>query len=207
MVGSGNYVVALSADHGVAPIPERARQFGLDAGRLDGAVILNAVETALASAFGKGSYVSQLVDSEIYLQPGVYARLRSNPVALQSVGEALRALDGIDAVYTRDDLESGREQDDPVARRLAASHFPGRSGDMVFVSRPYWIVEADGTSHGTGYGYDTHVPLLLMGTGIAHGEYFGRASPLDIAPTLAFLARVTLPYSQGRVLSEAFSTR
>ncbi len=207
MVGAGNYVVALSADHGVAPMPERARQYGLDAGRLDEDVIVNAVEAALARAFGKGSYVSQLVASEIYLRPGVYARLRAQPAALQSVGDALRAIEGIASVYTRDEIERGGGRDDGVAPRVAGSYFPGRSGDLVFVTRPYWVLDASGTSHGTGYAYDARVPVLLMGKGIRPGEYLGSASPLDIAPTLALLAHVTLPYSQGRVLSEAFSTR
>ena len=207
MVGAGNYVVALSADHGVAPIPERARQYGLDAGRLDGDVIVNTVETALARAFGKGNYVSRLVDSEIYLQPGVYARLRGQPAALQSVGDALRAIEGIASVHTRDEIERGGVRDDGVAARLMGSHFPGRSGDLVFVTRPYWVIEAGGTSHGTGYAYDARVPVLLMGKGITPGEYLASVSPLDIAPTLALLSHVTLPYGQGRVLSEALSRR
>ena len=205
LAGAGNYVVALTSDHGVAPIPERARQFGLDAGRLDGTLILRTVDDILVKAFGKGNYLSRLVDSHIYFQPGVYARLRDQPAVLRGVRDALRAIDGIDAVYTADELENVRANDDAMARRLAGSYFSGRSGDLVFVTRPYWMVEAEGTTHGTGYGYDTHVPLLLMGKGIVPGEYLGSASPLDVAPTLGFLANVTLPYSQGRVLSEALS--
>ena len=206
LAGAGNYVVALTSDHGVAPIPERARQQGLDAGRLDETRILRTVDDVLSKAFGKGSYVSRLVESDIYFQPGVYARLRDQPAVLRGVRDALGAIDGIDAVYTRDDIEHVRANDDAMARRVAGSYLPGRSGDLVFVTRPYWMIEADGTTHGTGYGYDTHIPLLLMGKGIAPGEYLGSASPLDVAPTLGFLANVTLPHSQGRVLSEAFST-
>jgi arylsulfatase A-like enzyme len=59
------------------------------------------------------------------------------------------------------------------------------------------------TTHGSSYGFDTRVPLLLMGKGIAPGEYLEPASPADVAPTLAFLAGVTLPGAQGRVLTEA----
>ncbi len=112
----------------------------------------------------------------------------------------------MNAVYTRDEIEHVRANDDAIARRVAGSYLPGRSGDQVFVTRPYSMIEADGTTHGTGYEYDTHIPLLLMGKGIAPGEYLGSASPLDVAPTLAFLANITLPHSQGRVLSEVFST-
>ena len=50
-----------------------------------------------------------------------------------------------------------------------------------------------------------HVPLLLIGKGIAKGEYLGAVSPTDVAPTLAFLANVTLPHPNGRVLTEALT--
>jgi arylsulfatase A-like enzyme len=51
----------------------------------------------------------------------------------------------------------------------------------------------------------TRVPLVLMGPGIAPGEYVGRATPADLAPTLAHLLGVTLPHAQGRVLGEALT--
>ena len=65
------------------------------------------------------------------------------------------------------------------------------------------FVQASGTTHGSAYGYDTRVPLLLMGSRITAGEYLQAASPADIAPTLAYLAGITLPRAQGRVLVEA----
>ena len=73
--------------------------------------------------------------------------------------------------------------------------------------KPYWIASSGTTSHGSGYAYDTHVPLLLMGKGIAPGEYLQPASPADIAPTLAYLAGITLPHASGRVLAEALDRR
>src|SRR5262249_42323721 len=99
-----------------------------------------------------------------------------------------------------------RFDDDPIGRRLARGFFPARSGDLMVVPRPYWIVQAAGTSHGTGHGYDTRVPLLLMGAGIAPGQYLAPASPTDVAPTLAFLAGVTLSRPHGRVLTEALAS-
>ena len=58
-------------------------------------------------------------------------------------------------------------------------------------------------NHGSGFGYDTRVPLILMGETITPGEYLEPVSPLDIAPTLAFMVGVVLPQAQGRVLTEA----
>ena len=81
----------------------------------------------------------------------------------------------------------------------------GRSGDIMILFKPYWIESLNTTTHGSGYQYDTHVPVIFMGAGIAKGEYLMRVSPTDVAPTLAFLAGVTLPLTSGRVLSEAIA--
>jgi hypothetical protein len=60
-----------------------------------------------------------------------------------------------------------------------------------------------GTGHGTPYDYDQRVPVVFMGSGVERGEYFGRVTPADIAPTLAALCGLTLSSPDGRVLSEA----
>jgi predicted AlkP superfamily pyrophosphatase or phosphodiesterase len=205
LVGPGRYTVALTADHGVAPIPERALRQGLDAGRIAADAISDAIERALARRFGSGTYVARVMNSEVYLGHGVYDKLRTDPAAVDAVRAALEAVPGVLRVYTRTEVAANRFDDDPIGRRLARGYFPERSGDLMVVPRPYWMVQATGTSHGTGHGYDTRVPVLLMGAGIKRGEYLAPASPTDVAPTLAFLAGVTLSRAQGRVLSEALA--
>jgi predicted AlkP superfamily pyrophosphatase or phosphodiesterase len=205
LVGAGNYTVALTADHGVAPFPERALEFGSDAGRLSPAAVVAVAERAVAAAFGSGNYVSAIAHTDLYFQPTIYDRLRAQPPVLESVRRAIMSLPGVLKVYTADDLMRDAFDDDPMGRQLAHSYMPGRSGDLTFTQPPYWIVAGTGANHGTGYDYDTHVPVLLMGKGIAKGEYLGAAAPTDVAPTLAFLANVTLPQPNGRVLIEALT--
>src|ERR1700724_4462260 len=60
-----------------------------------------------------------------------------------------------------------------------------------------------GTSHGTPHYYDQRVPVILMGSGIRRGKYYERATPADIAPTLATLCGITLATQDGRTLREA----
>lgn len=205
LVGPDRYTVALTGDHGVAPIPERSRGEALDAGRVDKARILHVVEGALSAALGAGSYVAHLVQTSIYLGPGVFERLRDQPGGFRHLREALEAVPGVARVYTRDDLTAAGVHDDPIAQRLVLSYEASRSADVVFVLKPYWTLRPTGAEHGTVYRYDSHVPILLMGKGIVPGEYLADVSPLDVAPTLAFLAGVTLPRPQGRVLTEALA--
>ena len=77
-----------------------------------------------------------------------------------------------------------------------------------FRSRYWFYVGTDGgdpASHGTLYDYDQHVPVVLFGAGIRRGEYLRAVTPADIAPTLAFLAGVTLPKPDGEVLIDAIA--
>lgn len=205
LIGPENYVVALSADHGVAPFPERSLAEGLDAGRVTPAALTAQVEKILDGALGPGPWIDRFLHTDFYLAPGAYEKLVARPAALDAVRTAIRALPGIRDVYTRDDLIADRFDDDPIGRKTAHSFYPARSGDLIVSVKPYWIVQATGTTHGTTFGYDAHVPLILMGKGIARGEYLAPAEPTDIAPTLAFLAGVTLPNVRGRVLSEALA--
>lgn len=204
LVGRGNYVVALSADHGVAPVPESARLLGLDAGRLSAAAIASAIEGELA-VLGPGTHIVSLENDEVYFALGVWTRITHTPGLVARLRARLLAMTGVAAVYTRDELAADAFVDDPIGQRLAHSFSRDRSGDLVVLLKPYWLASPTGTNHGTPYGYDTRVPILLMGAGITPGEYLQPASPVDVAPTLAFLCGITLPRAQGRVLAEALA--
>ena len=206
LVGRDGYTVALTADHGVAPFPERQVAEGLNAGRWTPAAITAEVERILTSALGPGPWVDRFVHTEFYLVPGGYEKLRARPGAWEQIRSALRNLAGIREAYTRDELAADRFDDDPIGRTIAHGFYAPRSGDLVVSVKPYWIIQTNGATHGTAYGYDAHVPLLLMGKGITRGEYLAPAEPTDVAPTLAFLAGVTLPLASGRVLSEAIAS-
>ena len=95
---------------------------------------------------------------------------------------------------------------DAVARRVLHGYNQKRSGDVVIIQEPFKYISSGGVgaTHGTPYGYDTHVPLVIMGGGLAPGRYLTPATPADLAPTLARLLGVEPPSNAtGRVLSEA----
>jgi predicted AlkP superfamily pyrophosphatase or phosphodiesterase len=205
LVGAGQYTVALTADHGVAPVPERSLEQGLDAGRVRVETIVTAAEESLAKTLGTARHVTTFVHNYLYLEPGVFDKLQANPAAMRAVVSDLTRVPGVLRAYSRDDLENDRFVGDTLGHQAALSHFAGRSGDLMVVWKPYWIDSASTTTHGSGYQYDTHVPVLLWGKGIAAGERLELAAPTDVAPTLAFLAGVTLPRASGRVLTEALT--
>ncbi|MEO8677807.1 MAG: alkaline phosphatase family protein [Vicinamibacterales bacterium] len=204
-VGRNNYVLALSADHGVSPIPEKVQAQGLDAGRISTTSIGAAIDAVLARELGPGTYRTRVAFSEIFFNAGVYDRLLQNPRAMDAVMKTIQDSPGVRRVYRQETLLAIENEVDPLVHAAALSHYPGRNGEMFMVARAYWIAGPTTVTHGSGHRYDTHVPVVLFGGGVKTGEYLLPASPLDIAPTLAFLTGVTLPDATGRVLVEALA--
>jgi predicted AlkP superfamily pyrophosphatase or phosphodiesterase len=211
VVGRGNYVVALSADHGAMPIPEDMQTSGADAGVLHVSDVQDRIEKALESLDYPKPAIARIVGSEVFFAKGVYERLASDPKALKAVLDAIRTAPGVAAVYRAEELQNRPATQSPILRAFANSYFPGRSGDLFIVPKPYWLVDGTppgksrsyGTSHVSPYNYDQHVPVLLMGFGIQPGQYFQPITPADIAPTFAALCGITLSSRDGHVLAEA----
>lgn len=206
-VGAGRWVLALTADHGVAPLPEKvqAAQGAAAAGRLKGPLLDEPLNTELSTAFGalpEDIHWWFLHDNSGY---------HLNPLALNAKGlapadvarklrEALLAQPLIAAAFTREQLlaPASLGEFDEGSRR---SYFPARSPDVVYIPKPYFIERSTaGTTHGTPYDYDTHVPQLWLGAGVKPGVHAERVGVEDLAPTLAGLLGVDLPAAQGKRL-------
>jgi predicted AlkP superfamily pyrophosphatase or phosphodiesterase len=205
LVGRNRYVLALTADHGVTPLPEQVIAEGGDAGRLRSARIAAAIEEHLERELGarKGRYVAHVVANDIYLAPGVYERLKGLPAAMSSLHKRLSRLEGIARVFQGEQLRQGATSPDAFLRAAALSYHPGRSGDFILVPKPNWVFAASGATHGTSHPDDQRVPLVLFGRGIKTGEYDDAATPADVAPTLAALCGITLTHADGQVLRMA----
>jgi len=222
-VGLQHTLVAFTADHGVAPIPEHAAALNLTGGRISNTDILNAARNAIRARFGrKGEERDSTAD---YISEPFYnANIFFNTVALKRdginreeiervVAEAVQTVPGINRAFTRTQLETGSiSAGDVIARRVLHGFHPRRSGDVVMVQEPFKYF-SEGTfaipaTHGSPYSYDTHVPLIIMGQGVAAGRYAQAATPADIAPTLATILRMQPPSNAvGRILVEGLSVK
>jgi predicted AlkP superfamily pyrophosphatase or phosphodiesterase len=212
-VGSGNYLVAFSADHGVVPVPEDMQKTGADAGVLSMAELQARMEKALEKFNLAKPAIARVSSADVYFSAGVYEQLNKDPAALRAAVDAALAQPGVAAVYRAEELRNHPATQSATRSAAAANYFSGRSGDLFIVGKPYWLMDAtpvgekrdSGTGHGTPYNYDQHVPIIFMGYGVQPGEYHGEVTPADIAPTLASLCGITLATRDGRVLSEALA--
>lgn len=201
-VGRSNYVLALSADHGVVPYAGFGR-----GGRVHTDDVRDRIDETLTERLGpleRGSYVASIGSGNVYLNAGVFERLKADGPAMVALERAILAMPGVARVLRADRLSDSSP--DEVVRAAALSHVPGRSGDLIIVTQEHWVLlgrTVYATNHGTHYAYDTNVPLILLGSGIGTGRVTAAATPADIAPTLARRVGITMPRAEGRVLTEA----
>jgi predicted AlkP superfamily pyrophosphatase or phosphodiesterase len=213
-VGRGGYVVALSADHGVVPVPEDMQSTGVDAGVLHLPELQERMEKALEPFGLSKPAIARIGEGNVYFAPGMYEKLKADPKALRAVEDAALAEPGVAAVYTTEEVQNRPATHNPTMEAMADSYFAGRSGDLFVVNKPYWLMDSTplgkarsyGTGHGTPHNYDQHVPILLMGYGIRPGEYLREVTPADISPTFAVLCGITLASRDGHALAEALVT-
>ena len=206
-VGLANTIVAVTADHGVAPIPEYMRSKGFDANRMPRREVTEAANKALVARFGEGKWVIGFVNDQLYLDHKLLTEKKVDAAEAERVaGEAALASTGVVNYFTRTQILAGNMPGGPVARRVSNGFNRGRSGDVWLITKPLWFF-AEGelpTTHGSAYNYDTHVPVIILGAGVRPGHYNGDSSPSDIAPTLAALLGIEPPSNMtGRVLVEA----
>ena len=207
-VGLGRCLIVLSADHGVAPLPEQAarREPGAQGSRANSRDIDGAVRQALDAAFGAPPKTETwfVRDGTAYqLRPAALeARKVTAEAAAKVVRDALRARPEVVAAFTAAELAAAPADGNDLAAQFRRSQHTGRSRDVLYAYRPHVGARAGtGTGHGSPHPYDTHVANVWFGAGIKPGVRTERVGVDAIAPTLiARLGLAPLPDARAKPL-------
>lgn len=204
-VGAGNYVAVLTADHGFMPAPEYSLAQGRNAGRANGSQVLARVNAGLQVRFGAEKLAKFLSASAVMLdRQQIAARGLDFDGVAEEARRVLLADPAIAVAYTRRELKDESRQGAPYFEAMRKSWYEERSGDVQFALKPYWLMSTatTGTTHGSPYEYDNHVPILMWGPSwVRAGEVREHVEVVDIAPTLAQWLGVARPaQAEGRVL-------
>jgi hypothetical protein len=207
-VGLGRCLIVVSADHGVAPLPEQAgrRVPGAQGARVNARDIDAAVRQALDVAFGALPKTETwfVRDGTAYhLRPAALAaRKVAAEAAAQVVRDALRARPEVAAAFTAAELAAVPADGDDLAAQFRRSQHAGRSRDVLFAYQPrFGTWSGTGTGHGSPHPYDTHVANVWFGAGVKPGVRTERVGVDAIAPTLiARLGLAPLPASRAKPL-------
>ena len=207
-IGPDEYVVVLTADHGVSTIPERIAAQGGAGARIHEDDILAEIEPVVADAHRRG-----LIESmpTLRYEFGVIFDFGEADVS-QAQSDSLAALVAaelsghpfVSATFTHQQLREGIDAGSPWFGLYERSFHPDRAPDVVAHVRENHLITDRrlGTSHSSPYAYDRHVPLIFTGPGISAGEHAEAVRTVDVAPTIAALLGIAPPSDiDGKVLT------
>src|SRR6202795_3222863 len=202
-VGMANVWMALSADHGVAPLPEFAKTLRLPAANLDAKALREQINSQLSKKYAKkADYLLDLDYPLAWLSEDAFAGKKESD-AEADAGEAMKQA-GLAGYFTKSQLARGETPATEVGRRYAHSYSAEGGWYVIGIPSPFHVGITKGTDHATPFSYDTHVPLAFYGLAFQPGTYQTHAEPVDLAVTLASLLGINAPaQATGRVLPEA----
>jgi hypothetical protein len=206
-LGLANVWLALSADHGIAPLPRVASRLRIPAANLSAAQMRTQVNQWLSDKLSPShtaEYVKSLDYPIAWLDQDLFAAININEEdAEQNVGEALLNI-GLRGYYTRTQLARGDVPNTEVGLKYLHSYSAHGGWYVMGVPAPFTVGVPEGTDHTSPYSYDTHVPLAFYGLPFQPGTYRTHAEPVDLAVTFASLLGINSPtHAIGRVLTEA----
>ena len=208
-VGKGSWAVALSADHGVAPMADYASKLRIPAFNFDPNDLQTQLNHMLKLQYGKDAkYVVYIDYPTVHLDGEAFEAVNVNQSdAEKTVGELMLKL-GFRSYATKTQMASGELPNTVFRQQTLNAYSPLGGWYVTGLYPPFQVGYASGTGHALPYSYDAHVPLAFYGTAFREGIYRESVEPVDLAVTLSSLLRTNKPASAvGRVLDEAFADR
>ena len=193
-VGKGNYTVFLTADHAAVEVPSYLSSLKIPAGYFDGKAFREQLNAFLKATYKADDLIENFSNNQIFLNR---AKIFEMGLKLQDVQQAIVneiiAYKHIDKAYTGMSMTQASFSTG-IEELVQNGYNQKRSGDVIYVYDPSVLsYSLTGSSHGTSFNYDTHVPLLLFGKGIKHGKTLKKTSITDIAPTMSAILGISFP--------------
>ena len=194
-VGEGNYLVFLTSDHGVVDVPASLNDRGLPGGRFDSRMAFDSLQTHLKNAYGDEPWIATYRNQQVYLNREL---IMQKDVSLQQIqqraAQFLKRFEGVISTNTAYNFET-KAYTKGLQAMYQRGHNPERSGDIYIQLAPGWLDYPSevGTSHGSPYNYDTHVPLLFYGWNIPQGSSSQKTVIPQIAPTISTMLQIEFP--------------
>jgi predicted AlkP superfamily pyrophosphatase or phosphodiesterase len=211
-VGTGNYIVFLTADHAAADVAQYLKDSHMPAGYFSPSNMKARLNGFLQGYFPGKEVVESVDEHNVYFDHEAFqADPKSSGVQLMVATELvvnfLLAQEGIANAYSEDVIRQSQYSEEGIKGMVTRGYHPKRSGDIIIVLEPAWYsaTRVQGTTHGSPYTYDTHVPIIFYGKGIKKGNSVKYHPITDIAPTLSMMLNIKLPSGcTGRPIEELF---
>ena len=212
-LGDGNYIVFLTADHAVADVAQYLKDMKMPAGYFQPSRVKALANEYMRSYFPDQDVVEHVNGASVFLDHSLFQK---NPrssgvdfmIATEMVANFFLAQEGVANVYTESLIRQSNYDEGGMKGMIVRGYNQKRSADMVIVLQPGWYNasgQVTGTTHGSAYTYDTHVPVLFYGRGIKKGSSVRYHPVTDIAPTLSVMLNLKFPSGcTGQPIQELF---
>lgn len=201
-IGRDSYLIFLTADHGAANNPAMMMDRKLAAGNFVSDKLQAFLENKLIEKYGEGEWIINESNQNVFLnRDWIEQKKLSLKTIQQEVAIWACSFEGVQSAYTHAELSNSIARED-FAERVQRGFDQNRSGDVIYVLKPGWIEYGkQGTTHGSGYEYDTHVPFILFGNvwnfnlpEMAFDRIVSESlSITDIAPIISDLLNINRP--------------
>lgn len=203
-VGAGQYLVFISADHAVAHVPAYMAEKKLPGASVNSTKFDQSIDSILKKKYGNHKLIATQQNAQLFFNHDLIDSLKLNKKEIST--------DIINYLSKQPDIERVFELqnviNEPLVHKLKTSvvngYYPKRSGDIQFIMKPgYFFGGTMGTTHGSPYPYDTHIPLVWYGWKVKPGMSSREMYMTDIAPTIATMLSIQMPNgSVGTAISE-----
>jgi predicted AlkP superfamily pyrophosphatase or phosphodiesterase len=192
-IGKGNYLLFITADHGAAHSTGYMKEKKIPAGNFSARAVIRELKPQLTATFGD-SLIIGYANQQITLDHKAIAAKNIDAAKVKAmITTAFMKVKGVENIVDYDNI-SAANLEETYETCVHNSHLPKRSGDLYVALEPGWMEGySKGTTHGSFYGYDTHIPLVWMGWKVKQEKDYGQIYITDIAATLAAMLSIQEP--------------
>jgi len=196
-VGKNNYTVFLTADHGGADVPHHLMDQRIAAGYIREKELVLKIKSYFKDSYGDSLLLANVSNEQVFLNEKKIKNLKlDRNIVEQGLCDFLGSLKGVAEAYPSAILKNPAGKTNDYLALLQNGYNHKLSGNVCFIYEPGWMDHSEkGTTHGAGYNYDTHVPVLFFGNGIKKGDSYDYISITQIAPTVCELLQINQPNS------------
>lgn len=193
-VGKDQYIVFLTADHAAVDVPAYLESLKIPAGYFDSRSFRNNIDRLVQKEYGNKNLIKNISNNQLFFNYELLHEMNINIDSFQQkLSNYILMQDNIYRVYTRQQIVNGaytKGMDELIKNGFNHK----RSGDLIYVLDPSFIsYSRTGSTHGSSFMYDTHVPMLFYGKGVKSGSSSRRSEIVDIAPTIAVMLGISFP--------------
>ena len=195
-IGFENVIIFVTADHGVVSEPRQLIERNIPAGYFDPSEMIDGLSNFLNTRYGSGNWIENFSNNQLFLN---YELIEEKNIDLQEIqrkcAQFLLKYEWVKNTYTAIQLNEN-EYNHSLNSLVQRGYNQKRSGDVIVSLQTGWLKSywsKGGTTHGSSYSYDTHIPLIFWGGKIPHGQTDRKVNVRDIAPTISTLLGISYP--------------